>query len=257
MGRCSAAFVRRAGTRVPPCAGRGPQVLRAAATRRRGPVLEGAEAALARRLAAAFGETDATAAAAAAEREGEGSPRSVRGWSALLTLYAMADQSEEFLGSAPEALRAGVAVDVVLDLVRLFPPARRADVLQRLLAGAPDVAWPAGRGRRRLHRGRRHRARADLAVRRPRTRAAPVADRPAGAHRSRARRGAARPPGRRPRLGHRPARAGRRRIHQGRDTGAGRRRSSRPRSARIRSTAACSNGSGSSRRRRRSPTRGS
>lgn len=102
------------------------------------------DSALARRLAAAFEGKEAAGLADAARRDDATSPRSARGWSALLTLYAMADQSGDFLRSVPDALRAGVTPEVVLDLVRLFPVAKRSDVLQRMLAAVTDVTWPAG-----------------------------------------------------------------------------------------------------------------
>lgn len=68
---------------------------------------------------------------------------SARGWSALLTLFAMGDRADDFLRAAKDALGGGVAAAEVLDAVRLFPADHRSTVLQRLLAATADTAWPS------------------------------------------------------------------------------------------------------------------
>ena len=89
-------------------------------------------------LAGKGAQTFADVARRAAHGDG-----STRGWSALLTLYAMGDRADDFLRVAPDALRGGVEAADVLEAVRLFPADRRSDVLQRLLAATTDTAWPS------------------------------------------------------------------------------------------------------------------
>jgi tetratricopeptide (TPR) repeat protein len=65
-----------------------------------------------------------------------------RGWSALLTLYALAGRVDPFLAGVPKALAAGVPPEELLGLVALFPSDHLVEVLDRLRQAHPEPAWP-------------------------------------------------------------------------------------------------------------------
>lgn len=79
----------------------------------------------------------------ATKRGAASSPVTMRGWSALLTMYALGNRAEDFLRVAPAAVRSGIPLAEVLDAVRLFPPAARSEVLRRLMGATPATDWPA------------------------------------------------------------------------------------------------------------------
>lgn len=113
------------------------------ATRPRGTgraTAKAADPALSTELRGALAGTGAQDLADVARRAARGDG-SARGWSALLTLYAMGDRTDDFLRAAADALRGGVGADEVLDATRLLPSDRRAAILGRLLAANPDVGW--------------------------------------------------------------------------------------------------------------------
>jgi tetratricopeptide (TPR) repeat protein len=101
------------------------------------------EAGLQREIGAALAATSAPTLGGTTTADRE-AMRQARGWAALLTLHALADRRAEFVRAVPDALASGVTPEFVIDTVRLFPRAGRADLLQEVLAAQPGGEWPAG-----------------------------------------------------------------------------------------------------------------